>query len=179
MIRYVLLFILSVLFSSCEMFVLETQTLSLSGKYVVSRLDVTSVDQTTSKDSIYRIGDVYIEKTEFPDPFDSIPINRFYIHLDESSIRMNWLGVDFGGRDIWEYGNRNKPIFYSVFNNTTYSYGYLQFSYETRNKELRTLTFLIEEDGLETLQLKSSGFWLRGKDGQKKVMTLHLTRVGP
>lgn len=179
MIKYILF--LSVLFSlfSCQMFVLETQTLSLSGKYVVSRLDITNVDQTTSKDSIYRIGDVYYANNEFPDPFDSIPINRFYIHLDESSIRMNWLGVNFGGRDIWEYGQKNSPIFYSVFNNTSYTYGYLQFSYETKGKEFKTLTFLIEEDGLETLQLKSSGLWLKGKDGQKKVMTLYLTRVGP
>lgn len=161
------------------MFVLETQTLSLSGKYVVNRLDITNVDQTTSEDSTYRIGDVFYTKNEFPDPFDSIAINKFYIHLDESSIRMNWLGVDFGGRDIWEYGGKNNPIFYNVFNNTSYTYGYLQFSYETKNEELRTLTFLIEEDGLEALQLKSSGVWLRGKDGQKKLMTLYLTRVGP
>lgn len=177
--NYILYFFISILLFSCEMFVLDTKTLSLSGKYVVNKLDVTNVDQSTEKDSIYTIGDTYYATGQIPHPFDTIKINRFYIHLDESSIRMNWLGVDFGGRDIWEYGNSNNPIFYNVLHNTTYNNGYLQFSYETKNKEFRTLTFLIEHDGLETLQLKSSGIWLKGKDGQKKVLTFYLTRVGP
>jgi hypothetical protein len=42
-----------------------------------------------------------------------------------------------------------------------------------------TLTFLIEDDGFETLQLRSSGGWFKGKFGQKQVMTLYLTRLGP
>lgn len=163
----------------CEVFVLETKTLTLSGKYVVNKLDITNVDQQTSRDSIYTVGDLYYAKGLVPDPFDSILINRFYIHLDEASIRMNLLGVDFGGRDLWEYGSKPDYIFYSIFNNNTYNNGYIQFSYHTRNKEFRTLTFLIEHDGLEYLQLKSVGTWLRGKDGQKQVMTLYLTRVGP
>lgn len=179
MFKQIFYFLYLISFFSCEMFVLDTQTLTLSGKYVVSKLDITNVDQTTEKDSIYTIGDTYYAKNQTPHPFDSIVINRFYIHLDESSIRLNLLGVDFGGRDIWEYGSYDNPIFYSVFHNTSYSNGYLQFSYKTKKGELKTLTFLIEHDGLETLQLKNSGIWLRGKDGQKQIMTLYLTRVGP
>jgi hypothetical protein len=41
------------------------------------------------------------------------------------------------------------------------------------------MTFIIEDDGFETLQLKSSGAWFDGKMGQKQMMTLKLTRVGP
>jgi hypothetical protein len=42
-----------------------------------------------------------------------------------------------------------------------------------------SVTFLIEDDGLETLQLRSSGAWFTGKSGEKQVMTISLTRVGP
>lgn len=41
------------------------------------------------------------------------------------------------------------------------------------------MTFYIEDDGYESLQLKSSGAWFNGEFGQKQVMTLTLTRVGP
>jgi hypothetical protein len=41
------------------------------------------------------------------------------------------------------------------------------------------MTFMIEDDGMETLQIKSSGAWFDGKFGQKQVMTILLTRVGP
>jgi hypothetical protein len=41
------------------------------------------------------------------------------------------------------------------------------------------MKFIIEDDGLETLQLKSSGAWFSGKLGEKQVMTMSLTRVGP
>ena len=40
-------------------------------------------------------------------------------------------------------------------------------------------SFLIEDDGFESLQLKSAGAWFKGKFGEKQVMTLYLTRVGP
>jgi len=49
----------------------------------------------------------------------------------------------------------------------------------TDDGSMRTVTFFIEDDGFETLQLKSSGAWFNGKFGQKQVMTLSLTRVGP
>ena len=56
----------------------NTKTLTLSGKYVVSKIDVTSVDQNQTKDSLYTIGTTYINKAIMA-PFDSIPVNRFYI----------------------------------------------------------------------------------------------------
>jgi len=172
-----LLFILSLF--GCEVFVLETKTLTLSGKYVLNRLDVTNVDQPTEKDSLYIIGDIFVDKETLPYPFDSMVMNRFYIHLDEASIRMNWIGVDFGGRDIWEYGQSPNYIFYSVLNNNTYNNGYIQFTYKTKQNIHRTLTFHIEHDGLEDLQLKTTGSWVRGKDGGNKILTFYFTRVGP
>ena len=84
------LYLILVLFllTSCEKFVVETSDVTLSGKYVVSKLDITSVDQNTNRDSLYTIGDVYVNPI-LPDPIDSIVINRFYIHFDYSTVRMN------------------------------------------------------------------------------------------
>lgn len=172
---YILIFLL---LTSCERFSLERSDVTLSGKYVVSKLDITSVDQNTNRDSLYTIGSTYINPT-LPDPFDSIEINRFYWHMDYMTIRLNEIGVTPTGQDIWEYGSSPNEIFYRVIGNTTYSKGYLQFDYITRDGSARTMTFYIEDDGLESLQLKSSGAWFKGKFGEKQVMTLYLTRVGP
>jgi hypothetical protein len=99
--------------------------------------------------------------------------------MDYSTIRMKILGVTPSGRDIWKYGSGNNPIFYNTFGATPFSFGYMQFNYITDDGSSRTVTFFIEDDGFETLQLKSSGAWFNGKFGQKQVMTLSLTRVGP
>ena len=171
-------FILLLSLSSCEKFVLETSDVTLSGKYVVSKLDITNVDQNQTRDSLYTLGDVYVNHL-IPDPLDSIEINRFYLHFDYSTVEMNELGVSPSGRDIWEYGTSPNEIFYRILSNNSYHSGYLQFDYQTIDGSVRTLTFLIEEDGIETLQLKSSGAWFKGKFGEKQVMTLYLTRVGP
>lgn len=167
-----------VLFTSCEKFALERSDVTLSGKYVISKLDITSVDQNTNHDSLYTVGSTYINHM-LPDPFDSITINRFYWHMDYSNILLNDTGVNWAGRDMWEYGNYPNEIFYRILGNTTYSSGYLQFDYVTKDGTARTMTFYIEDDGIESLQLKSSGAWFKGKFGEKQVMTLYLTRVGP
>lgn len=164
--------------SSCEKYVTNNTDLSLSGKYVVSKLDITNVDQNQTHDSLYTLGSTYYNRT-LPHPFDTIKINRFYIHLDYNTIRMNLLGVNQSGRDIWQYGVSPNEIFYRIFGNTAYHYGYIQFDYITKDNSSRTLTFMVEDDGLENLQLKSSGAWFSGKLGEKQVMTLYLTRVGP
>ena len=167
-------------FCSCEKFVLSNKEITLSGKYVVSRLDITNVDQTQSRDSLYLLGSTYKNKL-IPQPFDSIVINRFYIHFDYSTIRMNWIGIN-NSRDIWQYPLPTQPdgfIYYKIFNNNSYFNGYLQFTYVTKDGTNKTMTFLIEDDGFESLQLKSSGAWFNGKFGEKQVMTLYLTRVGP
>lgn len=173
----VLLLIITLFLFSCEQYVVDTSDLTLSGKYVVSRLDVTNVDQNKTRDSLYILGTTFYG-SNLSHPFDKIEINRFYIHLTYSSIRFNLLGVTSDGRDVWEYGVR-EPIFYRVFGNTAYSPGYMEFSYTTNQGLYQRMIFLIEHDGIETLQLRSTGNWTNGKEGEKQVMTLYLTRVGP
>lgn len=92
---------------------------------------------------------------------------------------MKQLGVTPEGRDIWKYGNSPNEIFYNTFGGTGYNNGYMQFNYVTEDGSSRLITFLIEDDATESLQLRSSGAWFNGKFGQKQVMTLSLTRVGP
>jgi len=75
-----LLFIV-LFFVSCEQYVTEKPTLTLSGKYVVSKLDITNVDQNQTRDSLYLVGTTY-NNNLLPKPFDNISINHFYIHLD-------------------------------------------------------------------------------------------------
>ncbi len=174
--RIILLFILIFLIS-CEQYVVEISDLSLSGKYVVNRLDVTSVDQSKSKDSLYLLGSTFYDNN-LPHPFNKIEINRFYIHLDHSSIRLNLLGVTQDGRDVWEYGS-NEPIFYRIFGNNSYNSGYIEFNYFSEGKIYRRMIFLIEHDGIETLQLRTTGTWIFGSEGEKQTVTLYLTRVGP
>ena len=175
--RIFILFTIICLFVSCEKYSTGTN-LSLSGKYVLTLLDVTSVDQNTSKDSLYRPGMVYKNKN-LPHPFDSMIINRFYIHLTYAEIRMNLLGVTPEGRDMWQYGDSPNEIFYRVYGNNTYNSGTLNFTYISRDKTPRTMNFLIEQDGFESLQLKSSGTWIKGEYGEKQILTMVLSRVGP
>lgn len=164
--------------TACERYVTEISTLTLSGKYKLASLDVTSVDQNLSKDSLYGPGTVYINP-RLPDPFDTIPINRFYIHLDYSTIRINQLGVSSFGQDLWQYGTAPNDIQYQVLNNNPYDLGYLKFTYFPPDTSSRTLIFHIERDGLESLQLQSTGQWAKGKFGEKQVLTFVWTRVGP
>jgi hypothetical protein len=155
----------------------NTKTLTLSGKYVVSKLDVTSVDQNQSKDSLYTIGTTYINPL-LSDPFDTIQINRFYIYLDNAAIKLKFNGIK-NYRDDWEYGQSPNEIFYRILGNNSLMEAHLQFTYNTKDGGAQTMTFIIEDDGLESLQLKSSGFWPIGKFGEKQVITMSLTRVGP
>lgn len=177
--RYVLLTILFTLYS-CQLYVTETKSVSLSGKYVVSKLEITNVDQNQTKDQLYLLGTTFRDyNNDWPDPFNNIPINNFYIHFDYSTIRMGLKGVTTSGEDIWIYGTDPNYIYYKVFGGTPFYSGNLQFDYLKKTGGQQRMTFMIEDDGFETLQLKSSGVWPSGKMGQKQVMTLYLTRVGP
>jgi hypothetical protein len=150
----------------------------LSGKYVVSKLEITNVDQNQIRDEIYLIGDTYVNNN-LPHPFNNIKINNFYIHFDYSTVRMDLRGVTKSGEDIWGYGVSPNEIFYKTFGTTPFHSGYLQYNYTSKNGGHVSMTFIIEDDGMETLQIKSSGAWFDGKFGQKQVMTMLLTRVGP
>ena len=167
-----------VLITGCEKYVVEKSDITLSGKYVVSKIHISNVDQSQTSDSMYLLGSTYINH-ELPKPFDSMVVDDFYLHMDYSTIRLNLFGVTQTGQDIWEYGNSPDEIFYRILGNNSYNNGYIQFTYITSTGAATTMTFLIEDDGFESLQLKSSGAWFDGEMGQKQVMTLGLTRVGP
>lgn len=176
--KKLILLLFAILLLSCEAYVTEKSDLTLSGKYVISKLEITNVDQNQTLDSLYLLGTTYTNN-QMPKPFDSISINHFYIHMDYSTVRMKLLGVTPGGQDIWQYGTSPNEIFYRVLNNNAYDLGYIQFDYISEDGSSHRITFHIEHDGYENLQLKSSGAWFNGKYGEKQVMTMYLTRVGP
>jgi hypothetical protein len=176
--KLILLLSFCFLLFSCEAYVTERSDVTLSGKYVISKLEITNVDQNQTRDSLYLLGTTY-NNSVLPKPFNLIPINHFYIHMDYASIRMKLLGVTQWGQDVWGYGSSPNEIFYRILNNNSYDPGYLQFDYITDDGSSRRITFHIENDGYESLQLKSSGGWFNGKYGEKQVMTISLTRVGP
>jgi hypothetical protein len=69
-----------------------------------------------------------------------------------------------------------------VLNNSPYYPGDLQFTYayyKSGYKFEPTLTFSIEHDGLENLQIKSKGVWPSKEMGEEIVITFFMTRVGP
>ena len=165
------------LFTSCQLYVTEIKDVTLSGKYVVSKLEITSVDQSSPRIEKFFIGQTYVNNA-LGHPFNKIQINNFYIHFDYSTIRMGEIQVE-DGRDIWDYGMSPKEIFYRVFGTTPFHSGYLEFDYLSKDGSRRSMKFIIEDDGLETLQLRSTGIWPNNQFGEKQVMTLFLTRVGP
>lgn len=173
-----IILIILLFLTSCQFYVTEIKDVTLSGKYVVSKLEITNVDQNQIRDEIYLIGDTYVNNN-LPHPFNNIKINNFYIHFDYSTVRMDLRGVTKSGEDIWGYGVSPNEIFYKTFGATPFHSGYLQYNYTSKNGGHVSMTFIIEDDGMETLQIKSSGAWFDGKFGQKQVMTMLLTRVGP
>jgi hypothetical protein len=173
-----IILIILLFLTSCQFYVTEIKDVTLSGKYVVSKLEITNVDQNQIRDEIYLIGDTYVNNN-LPHPFNNIKINNFYIHFDYSTVRMDLRGVTKSGEDIWGYGVSPNEIFYKTFGTTPFHSGYLQYNYTSKNGGHVSMTFIIEDDGMETLQIKSSGAWFDGKFGQKQVMTMLLTRVGP
>ena len=173
--RIILLTLL--LFTSCQLYITEVKDVTLSGKYVVSKLEITSVDQSSPRIEKFFIGQTYVNNA-LGHPFNKIQINNFYIHFDYSTIRMGEIEVE-DDRDIWDYGMSPKEIFYRVFGTTPFHSGYLEFDYLSKDGSRRSMKFIIEDDGLETLQLRSTGIWPNNQFGEKQVMTLFLTRVGP
>jgi hypothetical protein len=172
-----LIFIL-VFLTGCERYVSGIH-LSLSGRYLITRVSLLSVDQNTSKDSVYRTGDIYRSNNPLtPKPFDTIRVGRTYIHFDEMLVNLRYIGVDTWGRDMWD---RRYESGYRIYGNNQWQEGYLQFTYNdaAKTKANHTMTFQITEDNLESLELTSSGQWSHGSMGEKRIMILNLTRVGP
>jgi hypothetical protein len=158
------------LFTSCEKFVTECATATLSGKYVISKVRIQSVKQNTTKDSTLYTGDLCV--THMPAPFDSFYVDEFKLHMDYSSISFPFYGI-VNDRDSY-----TTTTFYSICNCTPYYVGDLRFNYTYKNVTT-TLTFFIEDDGLEHIQIKTKGVWPYSQWGEDVMYTFFLTRTGP
>ena len=172
------LILLLVFLTGCERYVSGIH-LSLSGRYLITRVSLLSVDQNTSKDTVYRSGDIYRSNNPLtPKPFDTIRVGRTFIHFDEMLVNLRYIGVDTYGRDMWD---KRYESGYRIIGNNQWQEGYLQFTYHdaAKTNSNPTMTFQITEDKLESLELTSSGYWPYGRAGEKKLMILKLIRVGP
>ena len=178
--KYILLFL--PFFSSCEKFTTEISDLTLSGKYVVSKISVIQTSQATSPDTTYLSGSVLINRF-LPKPFDSIKVDNFYIHFDYSTVRMVWYNrISNGQRDRWEYGESPYEIMYwrVPYSFDSYNFGKIQFDYRPSNRSSYVrITFQVDSDLLESLQLSGLEYAPYGKDGPHYRLILSLTRVGP
>lgn len=175
---FFLLTLVSLFFVSCEKYVAGT-TVTLSGKYIINRITMKSVDQNTTTDSTYRIGDVYIDTSRnAPVPFDRIRVGYTFLHFGYDLINLRYLGVSQTGSDLWDPRYQTS---YWIWGNNQWQSGYLQFSYTDvlKTNARHTFTFQVTEDKLESLELTSSGIWPSYKFGEKKIMIINLTRVGP
>ncbi len=170
-----LLFCLSLItLLSCEKYVTEISDLTLSGRYVVSQVDVINSD---GNNRTFIGGEVY--SGNYPHPFNNIPINNFYILFDGNGF-IGFFKLDrlhpFTA-DRWTYGN-NKDLFFNVYGNNSYSHGYLVLTYKPNGSASnKTITFRIEEDGFESLILLSTGIYKN--DGTKSQIRLYLHREHP
>lgn len=173
------LLIFCILFlTNCEKYVAGTNV-TLSGKYLITRVTIKSVDQNVTGDSVYRSGDVFIDNSpSTPKPFDSISVGQTFIHFDYMLINLRYIGVNPTGQDIWD---TRYQTYYRILGNNQFQEGYLQFTYNdaAKTRTTQTCTFQITEDKLESLELVSSGKWPSYKFGEKKIMIMNLVRVGP
>lgn len=172
------IFMVMMFSTSCEKYVAGTTT-TLSGKYLITRLTIKSVDQNVTGDSVYRSGDVFIDNNPTtPKPFDTLVVGRTFIHFDYLLLNLRYLGVDPTGADLWD---SRYQTFYKILGNNQWQEGYLNFTYTdaAKTRTTQTCTFQITEDNLESVELVSSGKWPSYKFGEKKIMILNLTRVGP
>ena len=171
----VLIFIV-IFLTGCEKYVSGTH-LTVSGKYKITRISLVSVDQNTTRDTVYRTGDIYKSNDPLsPKPFDTIRVGNTFFHFDYSVINLMYLGV-IDDSDVWD---KSYQTSYTIRGNNQWQEGYLQFRYNDtlKTKTKHTMTFQITEDKFESLELTSSGQWSHGSMGEKRIMILNLTRVG-
>jgi hypothetical protein len=176
--KKLLLLVIVALLTGCEKYVSGTH-LTLSGKYLITRISMVSVDKNTTRDTVYYPGDVYkSQNTLTPKPFDTIRVGNTFIHLDEMLINLRYIGSDTFGRDMWD---KRYESGYRIWGNNQWQEGYIQFTYHDaiKTNSNPTMTFQITEDKLESLEFTSSGHWPYGRLGEKKIMILKLIRVGP
>lgn len=182
--RKLFLLLVVLVLTSCEHYVTEISDLTLSGLYVVSEVEVVSTDPQYSTNTSYRGGQVF-QDNDLPVPFNRIKTNDFNINFEN-----NGFNGDFGliwtnktqpsSIPIWLYDTRYTDLDgFRVLNNNAYNLGYIVLQYRTSNNHPITMTFQIEKDGYESLQLLSSGTYPIGQYGESKKLRLYLTRIHP
>ena len=181
--RKLFLLLLVLVLSSCEKYVTEISDLTLSGLYVVSEVEVVSTDPQYSTNTSYRGGQVF-QDNDLPVPFNRIKTNDFNINFEN-----NGFNGDFGliwtnknqpsSIPIWLYDTRYNSDGFRVLNNNAYNLGYIVLQYRTLENQPIIMTFQIEKDGYESLQLLSSGTYPIGQYGENKKLRLYLTRIHP
>jgi hypothetical protein len=181
--KFILFTLILGLFISCEKYTTNISDLTLSGKYVVSKMSIISTSHAITKDSTYLSNTIFRDST-LPHPFNYIKINDFYMHFDYASVRMNWIKRTSTGslRDMWEYGEAPNEIFYYriPYSYNAYDLGTIQFDYiPTNQKSYRRITLHVDSDLPESLQLSGFDFAPYGKNGPRYKIIFSLTRVGP
>ena len=187
--RTILLFLIFAL-TSCEKYVTEISDVTVAGLYVVSEVEVVSTNPQYSTDTSYRGGQVF-QDTDLPQPFNYIKTNDFHIDFFNNGFVGNF-GIIWQNRNqtsqvpIWQYDTRYPPVNpsqsgarFSIFGNNSYYLGSLILNYYSTPNKLETMTFKIEKDGYESLQLLSFGTYPLGQYGENKKIRLYLTRIHP
>ena len=175
------IFIFCFFLISCEKFVTEVSDLTMSGKYVVSKLTVIQTSNPSSQNQEFLTGQTYINPI-LPDPFDTIKVSDFYIHFTYSNVMLGYLGNNFSG-EVWKYGKgpQNYIFYHRVpWTFDAYTLGKIRFDYIPDNKNVVFPVILqVESDKFESLQLSGLEYSPTGANGTRYRLILSLIRVGP
>ncbi len=179
-----LILLLGLFLTSCEQYVVEISDVTLMGLYVVSEVEVVSTDPQHSTSASYHGGQI-LQDSDLPQPFNFIKTNDFHISFENNGFVGNF-GVIWTNRNqpsqipIWMYDTRQSNFNdgFKIFGNNAYNLGSLIMNY-SKNGQQYNMTFIIEKDGYESLQLLSSGSYPLGQYGERKQLRLYLTRIHP
>ncbi len=176
--KKLLFFLILFMLTSCEKYVTETSTITLSGKYLLQKLSIVQIENPTDSIRNFVVGDVVINRF-LPDPFDTLKVGAFYLDFNYSDLRMNFLRRT-NERDVWEYGMSPDFIFYHrvPLSFDAYTFGKITFMYLPKDESsYRKIILSIDIDLAESLQLSGLDFSPYGKNGPKYRYVFHLKRT--
>jgi hypothetical protein len=171
-------FLILFMLTSCEKYVTDTSTITLSGKYLLQKLSIVQIENPTDSIKNFVVGDMVINRF-LPDPFDTLKVGAFYLDFNYSDLRMNFLRRT-NERDVWEYGMSPDFIFYHrvPLSFDAYTFGKITFVYLPKNeKSYRKIVLSIDSDLAESLQLSGLDFSPHGRNGPKYRYVFHLKRT--
>jgi hypothetical protein len=176
--KKLLFFLILFMLTSCEKYVTETSTITLSGKYLLQKLSIVQIENPTDSIRNFVVGDMVINRF-LPDPFDTLKVGAFYLDFNYSDLRMNFLRRT-NERDVWEYGMSPDFIFYHrvPLSFDAYTFGKITFMYLPKDESsYRKIILSIDSDLAESLQLSGLDFSPYGKNGPKYRYVFHLKRT--